>query len=224
MISRGSNVMAFLFNGAMKIITALTAQKQNAARVNVFLDGEFAFGLPQASAARLNVGQQLSAAEIEQLQAEDSLAKAHQAAINLIARRPRSVAEIRLHLQRKGFEETQIDQVVTRLQEIELLDDELFAQYWVEQRESFKPRSPQALRQELRQKGVDGRNIEQALAQLDVTDSARRLANQRAQRWSKLPYDIYAEKMTRFLRGRGFQYETIKEVTDEIWREIESHT
>jgi regulatory protein len=208
----------------MKKITALTAQKHDAARVTLFLDGEFAFGLPLASAARLNVGQELSAAEIVQLQGEDSLAHAHQAATNLIARRPRSVAEIQLSLRRKGVEEAQIAHIVARLQEAELLDDEAFAHYWVDQRETFKPRSPQALRQELMQKGVDSRIIEQVLAQLDVADSARRLAVQRARRWTQLSYEEYSEKMMRFLRGRGFQYEIIKEVTDEIWQEIKSHT
>jgi len=45
-------------------ITALRFQKHNKDRVNVYLDGEFAFGLAGVEAARLHVGQKLTDEEI----------------------------------------------------------------------------------------------------------------------------------------------------------------
>ena len=47
---------AYLF---MAKITGLTRQKKNADRINVFLDGEFAFGLAEITAVYLKVGQEL---------------------------------------------------------------------------------------------------------------------------------------------------------------------
>ncbi len=207
----------------MKKITAITAQKRNADRVSVFLDGEFAFGLPLEAATHLREGQELSASEIAELQAHDAYAKAKEDAMRLIALRPRSIAEIQRSLRRKGVEEPQIDRVINRLQEIELLNDEAFARYWVDQRETFKPRSHLALRQELMQKGVNRHIIDRAVADVDERKSAFRLAEKRALRWQHLPYDAFRKKMAGFLQRRGFNYEIIREVTDEIWRDVESH-
>lgn len=207
----------------MKKITALTTQQRNTDRINVFLNGEFAFGLPLEIAAQLRVDQELSESEIVALQEQDRFTKAKEDAMRLVTLRPRSVAEIQQHLRRKGTEELQIEHVVTRLQEIGLLNDEAFARYWVEQRETFKPRSPLALRQELLQKGVSRDIIEQVLRDVDAFASARRLAEQRALRWQHLPYEAYRLKMAQFLQRRGFDYEIIREITDEIWREMESH-
>ncbi len=207
----------------MKKITALTTQKRNANRVNIFLDGEFAFGLPLDSAAFLRVGQELSTNEIAELQAEDAVARAKEDAMRLVVLRPRSIAEIKRSLRRKGVEEPHIDRVVNRLEELELLNDEAFARYWVDQRETFKPRSRMALRQELMQKGVQRDLVERALAEVDEKASALRLAEKRALRWQQLPFETFREKMTRFLYQRGFDYEIIREVTDEVWRDIESH-
>ena len=50
-----------------KRITKITAQKRNPNRVNIFLDGEFAFSLDRLNAAWLTKGRQLSESEIEQL-------------------------------------------------------------------------------------------------------------------------------------------------------------
>ena len=82
-----------------RTITALEIQKRHKDRVNVYLDGEFAFGLPVIEAARLHSGQELSEEEIKALQAVDSLARAFDQAVRLLARRPYSTAEIRRNLE-----------------------------------------------------------------------------------------------------------------------------
>jgi regulatory protein len=49
-------------------ITALRFQKRNKDRVNVYLDGQFAFGLAAIEAVRLRVGQTLSDDDVARLQ------------------------------------------------------------------------------------------------------------------------------------------------------------
>ena len=65
-------------------ITALTLQKRNRERVNVYLDGEYAFGLARIVAAWLVVGQELSDEKITQLRIEDEREVAYQRALRLI--------------------------------------------------------------------------------------------------------------------------------------------
>ena len=55
----------------MRKITAIEVQKRRPNRVNIHLDGEFAFGLARIVAAWLRVGQELSEEKIEELQAKN---------------------------------------------------------------------------------------------------------------------------------------------------------
>jgi regulatory protein len=201
-------------------ITALQAQKRNRERLNVYLDGQYAFSLALNAAVGLSLGQQLSAEDIAHLQTQDDYEKAKQRALNFITYRPRSISEVRKNLRGKEVDDTIIDQVITRLCELELLDDAAFGRYWVEQREAFKPRSPMALRQELQQKGLDREVIDEVLAELDETAAARRAAEQQAGRWTHLDKESFYQKMGGFLQRRGFRYATVREVTDEIWQNL----
>lgn len=204
----------------MAIITALTKQKRNPNRVNMYLDDEFAFGLAAFTAVSLRIGQHLTEADIEKLKIADSQETAKQAAIRFIEYRPRSTAEVRRRLRQKGFDEAAIDHAIERLQAVELLDDLAFARYWVDQRETFKPRSQMALRQELQQKGVNRDIIDEAIAPVDDMTSARRLAQKQAPRWHNLEEEAFRAKMASYLQRRGFPYDIIKQVTAETWETI----
>ena len=204
----------------MAIITALTAQKRNANRLNVYLDGSFAFGLETAVAATLKVGQTLTPEQITSLQQQDEVSKAKEKAVQLISRRPRSNAEIEHNLRTKGFDAVVIEQVITRLQEVGLLDDAAFARYWVDQRDTFKPRSHLALRQELQQKGVARPIIEAALQDVDQTAAAQRAAQKQANRYAHLSEEDFRQKLGGFLQRRGFHYEIIQQVINELWDTI----
>lgn len=204
----------------MKTITALTAQKQNRERINVYLNEEFAFGLAAIVASRLKVGQELSGEEMNQLQQQDSLEKARESALRLIERRPRSSTEIVRALRDKGFDEEIVAQLVQRFNDVGLLDDTAFAQYWVEQRATFKPRSRRVLEQELRQKGAERSVIEEALSGMDETETARQAAQQYAHRLAQLPEEAFKNKLGGFLQRRGFGYEVVKQIIIEVWEEV----
>lgn len=201
-------------------ITALTAQKKNKERVNVFLDGAFAFGVPLATAVHLKVGQSLAPAEVDALKQEDLLDKVKQTAYRLISYRPRSITEVKRHLDRKGYDEQLITTAVAHLIAVDLLNDEAFARYWVEQRETFKPRSQLAIRQELNQKGVSRDIIENVLSDVDELAAAHRAAAKKARIWADYSEQDFKAKLGRFLQGRGFHYEIINQITDELWQSI----
>jgi regulatory protein len=134
------------------LITAIEPQQRDPERVSVFLNGAFAFGLPALVAVQesLRVGDELSEDQIARLRALDEQAKAVNAAMNLLARRPRSEREIRDRLKRKGYPPETIDAAVAKLEGWRYLDDEAFARFWVENREANKPRGRRLLEQELR--------------------------------------------------------------------------
>jgi len=178
----------------MPIITRLERQKRHKERVNLYLDGEFAFGVPALEAARLHLGQALDEAAIEALRQQDAIDQACEVGIRLLTSRPRAQDEIRQALRRRKTEDGVIERALERLQGQGYLDDAAFARYWVESRSSFKPLGLRALRYELRQKGVAADIIEAALSTMDA-------AGEGPQGEDALAYQA-AQSQLRKLRGR----------------------
>ena len=203
-------------------VTELRSQKRRKDRISVFLDGEFAFGLQEITAAKLWVGQDLTAQDIEALKEADSVEWSKQTVYRLLGHRPRSTTEVRRHLRKKNVDDEIIDRVIDRLLELKLLDDHAFAQYWVEQRETFKPRSRRALQYELFQKGLDRQIVEEAVAEVDETAAAQKAGKKKALLWAHLSEEEFHLKMRGFLNRRGFNYAIISEVSREFWRDIVS--
>lgn len=196
-------------------------QRKNKERVNLFLDDEFAFGIPLIHAVGLRINQELSEAEIEHLKREDAYERAKDAALGYLGYRPRSRKEIRDKLREKAFSQETIERVDQRLLELNLVDDMAFARYWIDQRERFKPRSVFALRQELTQKGISQEIASEALASLDELDAAKRAAEKKAPRFAAMPEEIFRKKLTGFLQRRGFGYGIVREVVDECWMRLQ---
>ncbi|MFW5942561.1 MAG: RecX family transcriptional regulator [Chloroflexota bacterium] len=207
----------------MPTITALEPQKRNKDRVNVHLDGEFAFGLSAEVAIGLRVGQSLDDEAISAIQDEEAFERAKKSAFRYLSYRPRSVAEVRQNLLGKEYESALVERVVDYLRQNEYLDDEAFARYWVEQREAFKPRSRFALQQELYQKGVARAIIDKAVENVNESAAAERAAAKRARRWAHLPYDEFRQKVAGYLQRRGFRYAIVKPVVKKVWQEINNN-
>ncbi len=201
-------------------ITALEVQKKNPDRVSVYLDGRFALGLPAIVAARLVRGQFLTDAEIEALQDRGEVETAYNKVLDYLSYRPRSRAEVEAYLQKRGVAEPQREPIVERLERAGLLDDEAFAQFWVENRERFRPRGLRALRYELRGKGVGEETIEQALAAVDTSESAYRSASKKARQLKHLDQKTFYRKIVEYLARRGFEYEVARETAERHWTEL----
>jgi regulatory protein len=201
-------------------ITALEYQKRNRDRVSVFLEGRFAFGLPAIVAADLRKGQVLSDAEIEVLQEEGTIESGYHKALGFLSYRPRSRAEVEAYLQKRGIPETQAEAIIERLERAGMVNDAEFAQFWVENRERFRPRGPRALRYELRSKGISDEIIEQALASVDVSDGAYRSASKKARQSGQLDRQTFVRKIMEYLARRGFDYEVAREAAERHWIEL----
>ena len=201
-------------------ITALEVQKRNKERVNVYIDGEFAFGLNMLDAAKLRKGQTLTEAEITELQHADAIVKAVDSAANFLSYRPRSSAEVRENLKKKKLPAAVIEAAMERLEALGYLDDEQFARFWVENRDTFKPRGPLALRQELRQKGVPNNIIETVLETVDVEDAAYRAAQKKLSRYRGETVMTFKRKLGGFLQRRGFRFGVVNDVLTRLIEEL----
>lgn len=204
----------------MKTITALKLQQKNKDRVNLFLDGEYAFAVSFSAAADLGRGQELSEGEIAELKQEGERNKAYHQAIRFLGVRPRSIAEVTRKLKEKDHDALLIEAVIQRLTDAGYVDDAAFARFWVEDRTRFRPRSAHALRYELRQKGVDSDVIDAAVADLDEDSAAWDAASVKLDGWHRLDEAQFRKKATGFLSRRGFNYGIVRATVDRAWDEI----
>jgi len=203
----------------MKKITAIEVQKRTPNRVNIHLDGEFAFGLARIVAAWLRVGQELSEEKIEQLQAEEARERAFQQAMLFLSYRARSESEIRQNLRKHEVPEPVIEQTLERLKQDGLANDDKFARAWVENRSALRPRSRRMMAMELRQKGLDAEAISSATESVDDEALAYEAAQKRVPRLKNLEWNEFRKKLSDFLGRRGFSYSVIAPVVTRIWNE-----
>jgi regulatory protein len=204
-------------------VTALKAQKKNPNRISVYLDGEYAFGLARIVAAWLKIGQVLSDEDMNRLKDQDTREVAYQRGLHFLSYRPRSEAEIQRKLSEQGFDTPVVDATIQRLKENGFLGDEKFAQDWVENRATFRPRSKRLLAMELRQKGVEEEAIQRALAETEDENSlAYQTATKYAHRLAGTDWETFRKRLGAYMARRGFSYGTIAPVLRQVWEETQS--
>jgi len=203
-------------------ITAIKAQKRNRQRVNIYLDGEFAFGLSRFVAGWLETGRKLSDAEIKRLQEQDAYEVAFQKALQFISHRPRSVEETRRRLSIKGFSDEVVETTLEKLLEKEYLNDLDFSRQWIENRNEFRPRSDRLLAYELRLKGVADQKITQALEKFggDQNELAYKAGIKKARKCRHETKFDFQKKVGGFLSRRGFHYGIVKPTVERLWKEF----
>lgn len=143
------------------------------------------------------------------------LGSPYEAAVEFLASRPRSLAEIRRHLHSKRYDDDAIDGAIDRLRAQRYVNDLDFAKYWVEQRSRFRPKGDRALVSELINKGVTRETIDAAFGEMPAeseSDRARRAIVRQLMRWQSLEPAERKRKIHAFLAQRGFGYEVIEEV------------
>jgi Uncharacterized protein conserved in bacteria len=202
-------------------ITGIQVQKRNPERVNLYLDGEYAFGLSRIVAAWLHTGQHLSEEKINNLRNQDGFEVAYQRALTMLNYKQRSSHEIRQKLNEKGFSPEQIDTVLEKLEHAGLVADGKFAEQWVENRNTFHPRSRRLIRLELLQKGIAAEEIDKALVgSAEDAELATQAAMQQIRKYSGLEWEDFRKKLSAYLLRRGFSYGTVAPVVRSVWESV----
>lgn len=130
--------------------------------------------------------------------------------------RPRSEKEVKDYLKKRKAPDDVAEKIFKILREQQLIDDEAFAGWWIEQRSTFRPKGKIGLKAELKQKGIDGKIIEEALSQVDELDLAKKAVQKKIKIFVGLSPQNFRQKISTFLSYRGFSWSTIKKILDKI--------
>ena len=199
----------------MPVITSIKPQKNNK-RLNIYIDNKFAFGLDLDNFVKfhLKVDQELDEKQINKIIKEAEFKKILDKLLNFATLRPRSEKEIKDYLKRKKSPESITEELFKRLNNLELIDDTEFARWWVEQRQSFSPKTKRVLSNELRIKGIDREIIKEILEETEIDEEkiAKELIIKKMYKWEKLDDKIRRQKISQYLAGRGFDWNIIGKV------------
>ena len=151
----------------------------------------------------------------------DSLQDCLNAAYYYLSYRPRSEAEIKKWLHKRGFANEVTEKAIDKLREQNLSDDFKFAQFWTENRLSFRPKSKRLIAKELRDKKVAAEIIEQVTEDIDDEEIAYKLGSGRMPALAHLDYPAFYRRLSSYLAYRGFGYEVVKRTAALLWQERE---
>jgi len=171
--------------------------------------------------AGLRPGMVLDELILADLRERDAFQETLESALRFLETRPRSEREVRSRLGQKGTPPTLVDRVLERLRELKLVDDGAFAEYWIENRNRFRPKGARALKAELRQKGLPQEIIaEQVDEGFDEEAGARAVALRQARRYAALDYPTFRQKLWAYLARRGFDFDAISPAIEEAWQSL----
>jgi regulatory protein len=198
----------------MPYVTAIKPQK-NKKRVNIYLDGKFAFGIDLENLVKFKIkeGNFIEESEIEKIIGAAESQKIWDKLLRFSALRPRSEKEIEDWYKKKNVPESLRKKYLDKLKYLDFVDDFKFAKFWIEQRLSFKPKPVSILKQELRQKGVKQETIDEVLSdfKIDELKQAKNLLEKNQSRWKRLTPDQFKKKASGFLLRKGYNWEIVKE-------------
>lgn len=157
---------------------------------------------------------------------DEAVEKAKAYVLRLLSRRAHTKKEICDKLAGRGYEQGAIEQTLSMLKRLNLIDDELFARQFVEQRLRLRPSGRMALVRDLAHRGVPAEIIDcvldDVLAGIDNEDVALDLMMSRANRYRGLSREKAIGRMYGFLARRGFEVSVARDVAYKVWSHIEN--
>lgn len=206
----------------MPRITKIVEQKRRPNRRNIHLDGRFAFGcnLNVVAKFRLREGLVLSDDQVEAIKRGEVQQECLDAALKLLGIRLHSQAELKMKLMRREYGEEIIAAVLDELTRLNYIDDARFARTKAQSAAEYKKHGRRRAMLELMKAGVANpvarKAVEDIYEQTDQLSVARELARKQAPRLRKLDPMVARRRLAGMLLRRGFQYDEIRPVIDEV--------
>ncbi|WP_200301607.1 recombination regulator RecX [Streptomyces adelaidensis] len=137
----------------------------------------------------------------------DPAERARAICLRLLTGTPRTRKQLADALHKREIPEDVADEVLSRFEEVGLINDSAFADAWVESRHHGRGLARRALTQELRTKGVDSALIEEAVGRLDSEQeevTARELVARKLRSTRGLDRDKRLRRLAGMLARKGY--------------------
>ncbi|NLU73748.1 recombination regulator RecX [Streptomyces sp. HNM0575] len=138
---------------------------------------------------------------------KDPVEQARSICLRLLTGTPRTRQQLAGALRKREIPDEAAEEVLSRFEEVGLIDDVAFADAWVESRHHSRGLARGALARELRTKGVDSQVIEDAVGQLDAereAETARALVEGKLRSTRGLDREKRIRRLAGMLARRGY--------------------
>lgn len=211
----------------MSVITGIVPVPRHPGRFDLVVEGKRFATLSLDAIERLGlaVGSDVAALR-ERIAAESDRLKVYDRALNMLAFRARSSAELARGLVRKGELREHVDHAVARLQEQGLLDDTRFAESFARSKVLGASQSRRRVQQDLARKGVAREVSDAAIATVfeeegvDQGDVVEQAARKKLRSLVKLEPAVRRRRLYGFLARRGYDHEDIRKAMDAVGEEL----
>lgn len=155
-------------------------------------------------------------------------ARAYARSLDMLARAPRSVRDLRRRLLLKGELEADVEVTIERLTAAGLLDDAAYARAFVRAKVSSQAFSRRRLEQELARRGVARDIADAAIVEvlhddnIDETANIDRVARKKLRMLSGLDPDTQRRRLFAFLARRGYEVDDVRAVVERLRRTAET--
>ena len=201
-------------------ITSIEPQKNNNDRVNIYLDGNFAFGISIEILYKYGLEKDIEIDEeyIENVLKAEEKNKAINYALNFLNFKWRTEKEIRNKMLLKGYDEKIIQEAISYLKEQKLIDDRRFAEGFVKDKINFNKLGKYRLKNELYNKGISGDIIDEVLSENcdDELERAMELGRKKLPSYKNDDKNAIYRKLGGFLQRKGYSYDCISKVMREL--------
>jgi regulatory protein len=199
-----------------------TADRLSAAR-EALAEAEAAASASGLRASGAPQGEPSGPARAEGPQDPDPHAVARRVVLRQLAMGPRTRRQLEDKLRERGCQHDVAARVLDRMGEVGLVDDEAYAEMFVRSRQETKGLASEALRHELRAKGVADEVVAAALEEIDPErerEQARTLVARRLRTMRGLDREVQTRRLAAFLArkgyGAGVAYQVIREALDDL--------
>ncbi len=202
-----------------KIISIKRKGQKRSKRLLIF-DDQSVFGISEDVfvSTGLEVGSKVDEKYLLELEQKENDHQAFHAAVSLLNYRMRSKAELRKRLAEKGYEPGTIDRVIQKLEGKKILNDELFAKAFINDKIHFRFLGPVALRRELIPHRLDSELVEkliqQAYDEISEEELVERLMAKRNIRPGQKLTQKERNRLLAYLQRRGHRWDVIRTVLD----------
>jgi regulatory protein len=210
-------LLIFKRNFYVLIITSIEEQKKKG-RFNIFLDGEYAFGLYRETIYHfgLRTKDELDEKRIGELKSYDEINFGKKVAYRFLNFKPRSEKEVRTKLKGHKLSDESIDKILDSLKEFKFVNDEQYAKMYIESKVSLKPEGRRSLKIRLAQKGIGKETSEKTVEENYTEETEFQKALDLVTKYQKKVKAKTAiekkQKCYKHLLSKGFSYDLINRV------------
>ena len=190
----------------------ISVKKTKNGKIKIYADGEERFTVPAAIwySSRFHDGDDVTDEELSGLKNQGDSSLAFESAVRMISLREHSEAEIRRKLGCK-YPQYAVDSAVSRLLEINYINDEKYAVLLAEELYRKKNFAPKRILQELKSRGVDSEIAENAVNALDIDKEIGIIKIIEKYKIDESSSDKDKNRVIRRLLGMGYSFSDISE-------------